>query len=408
MPAPANRIRFNTMKQNLNAEIATRARVEFSTWAVDPDGTEHELSAGHNLILDGGMDMFAVYPAAQLFRYCSIGEGTKPTSRDSGAITFSRAGSTVTASAGFFLSAGSGEAGDVGRIIKWDTGERARISYVTDSTHVETVDTGTIASAAGTVWYVNETAHALERMRTLNVSTVPGSNLSTFSVDTWTHQRIFLFDAAPSNYLIKEIGWSPAGGSSALYGRALVPGGGDSLAAGQRYKVRVRNKITYSGAAAVNAFSSGTFSTAGTSQIEKCLMAKVQTDGSSDTGVWVNGFGNDPHGWALEPCVPNLCTRLSTVSTALQAMGIDGPDVAGDRVETVSNAGAFVSGIWTRAYNFGWGVTGADLAGIRSLCFFDFGPKSTFRTLFDTAQTKEADYEVYFSWLFSWDRDMPN
>ncbi len=198
----------------------------------------HRVPWKRNLILDQGLDAVAVRGWVQNFDYAVAGTGTTATRRDSGAITVSRAGTTLTASAGFF------EAADAGRLFKFDTGEEVRISSYTDGTYVETVTSGTIVSAEGTVWYVNQTALATETKRTGTLSTDSGDNGSSFLVDTWTHKRSFIFSAESGSVNYREVGWSATNTpGNNLFGRDLLAGGGVNLVSGQQLKVTVEMSV---------------------------------------------------------------------------------------------------------------------------------------------------------------------
>ena len=81
-----------------------------------------------NLLLDSGLDGWAVRTFWDSFSHCVLGDGTAPTKRDSGAITATIAGEVATASAGFFDPA------DVGRLLKLDSGQEVKIDGYTSAT----------------------------------------------------------------------------------------------------------------------------------------------------------------------------------------------------------------------------------------------------------------------------------
>lgn len=218
--------------------IHQSAEVHYTTEILNPDGTVAERRARkRNLILDGGLDMVANTVWASCFTHCAVGTGTRPTKRDSGSVTFSRSGSEVTSSASFF------EAQDVGRRLKFDTGEEMRITAYTSTTAVTVDASGTLPAAEGTVWYTNEAGHEDEKQRTAAVQTGPGKTGTLLSGPTVTMQRTWLFPPESGPVTYREIGWAP-GASGALFGRDLIPGVGDSLIAGQQYKVAVELSVT--------------------------------------------------------------------------------------------------------------------------------------------------------------------
>jgi hypothetical protein len=112
----------------------------------------------YHLITDAGLDKVASVAWLNCVSTPIIGEGVSPTAvrRDSGGITFTQSGTTLTASAGFFSAA------DVGRLFKWGTGSTGNEIYITGYTSTSVVTVGTSATVGtpeiGTVWYVNTAA----------------------------------------------------------------------------------------------------------------------------------------------------------------------------------------------------------------------------------------------------------
>jgi len=77
--------------------------------------------------------------------YLHVGEGALVIETDSGAITASQSGTTVTASAAIFAST------DVGDLVLWGSGETALISAFTDTTHVEVTASAIVAGGVFTI-----------------------------------------------------------------------------------------------------------------------------------------------------------------------------------------------------------------------------------------------------------------
>ena len=82
----------------------------------------------------------------------AVGDGAVEVKDDSGAVTASQSGATVTASGSFFA------AGDIGDLIVWDSGETARVTGYTDATHVTVAASQTVASAEFAIWRVQRYA----------------------------------------------------------------------------------------------------------------------------------------------------------------------------------------------------------------------------------------------------------
>lgn len=391
-PAPLARVR--------RANISTRASVVYETFILNPDGsTASRRAPKKNLILDQGLDQVAAYTWADCFRYCAIGLDPDPTRRDSGVITVSRSGTTLTASAGFF------ESGDVGRIFKFDSGETMYITAYTDTQHV-TVDTsGTIAADSGTVWYVNDTALANEAARTNTVGLDSGDNGSSFSVDTITHKRTFIFPPVGSNTLFREIGWSPLASAGAnLFGRDVIPGGGDFLVTGQQYKVVVRLILTLSPSAitAQSNVGTGSFDTTGDCNHQYILTSYsyVETDGSSNNAAR-----------SLEPCKG---AKLGIINTSFSLnAGISYTDA---NISTLAEYNLTLAGYGTGTFFRTQSVTVPVLGGnSTNITGFFFGSSpgggavnKGFGVLFDNPQTKDSDHTLTVELTLTWDRALTN
>lgn len=168
---------------------------------------------GKNMVVDGGLNDLGnlglfnrsdISPG-QPFAVARYGNGTGPLKRGSAAVTFTTTGSgtlTVTASAGFFV------AGDVGRILKLDSGEELRITAYTSGTVVTaTTLSGSVTQGQpGTVHYVNDYG--------LSGSSVAGQPLLSEAsrsynsgTNTYTVVRYGDSPAVTAAATISEMGW---------------------------------------------------------------------------------------------------------------------------------------------------------------------------------------------------------
>jgi hypothetical protein len=194
--------------------------------------------AKRNLLLDSGLDGIAVRAFWDTFTNCVLGDGTTPTKRDSGSITVSIASEVATASANYF------ESGDVGRLLKLDSGQEVYIAAYTSPTEISVTGASDDSADEATIWYVNETGHANELVRTSTLSSDSGDVSSTWDSPQIEHKRTFVFPEETGARTYKEIGWSHTASSGGnLLGRDLIPSGGDSIAPGQQYKVVVKLRI---------------------------------------------------------------------------------------------------------------------------------------------------------------------
>jgi hypothetical protein len=382
------------------ANLSMSGRVRYRTFAVNPDGSEVKLSDHHNLILNVGLDMVYTYPWANCTDYVALGEGNTPVKRDSGATQFSRAGNTVTADNAFF------EAADVGRLLKFDSGEEMTVTAFTDAMHVTVGTAGALAASQATIWYVNEIGHQTEFMRFNTKSTSAGENGSTFFAGTWTHKKTFLSGTFGANKVVREIGWSPLGADN-LFGRDLVPAGGDSVTAGQKYKVVVELSVTYTPqASTVNGdVGNNGFNTAGHSGIEYCKVCQVQSNG----GVDGPGVDNYRKGKLEVGDARPMYMRVSTSAGAIAPITNNPVNHNGDifSPDAIVGKSAYTSGSYTCTMGCGIGENDAVSTNIRSILISD-GSNSLFRTVFDNPQTKDTLHTLSFTWRFNWGRTLVN
>lgn len=179
------------------------------------------------LITDLALDAVAGGSWLDLFTVPVLGEAVSPLAvrRDSGSVTLTQAGNTLTASSSFFVPA------DVGRLFKWGTGLGGNELYITGYTDNQNVTVSTSATvstpAAGTIWYVN--ASALITPITglsFNKDTGSANNYFTTSTsgDTVTvvNHTTFVSSAFASNKTLTEIGFNTTGSNSNLYDRDLI------------------------------------------------------------------------------------------------------------------------------------------------------------------------------------------
>lgn len=170
--------------QAMNIGLGNRFRVQ----VIDKGEVIRETDWQPNLILDQGMDNAASQLLCDLFLSCAAGTGNTPTEDDSGAITATTSGTTCTSSAGFFA------AGDVGKLLRFDTGQKAYITAFTSTTQVTLGATLSVGSATQfTLYRVAQTGLATESMRTSTYLTTAGACFNSRSGSTITNQRTFDF-----------------------------------------------------------------------------------------------------------------------------------------------------------------------------------------------------------------------
>jgi hypothetical protein len=218
------------LSNRVKAQVIENGRVVFETpWAA-------------NLILDQGMDRFAIDNLVNLFTHCAVGTGNTPTEDDSGVITVTTSGTTATASAPIFA------AGDVGKLLRCVTGEKAKITGFTSTTVV------TLASALGVavgqvfkMYRVTQTGLTSESRRSNTYLTGSGNCGSTLAGSALTHRRTYDFPVEVANVNYAEVGFSHTATVAAnLNTRALFSGGAVTVLIGQQIRVVYDFVITLS------------------------------------------------------------------------------------------------------------------------------------------------------------------
>ncbi len=379
--------------------LSHKLAVRYKTFVLNADGSLcREKPWKRNLILDTGLDRVAAAEFARVFTNCAVGTGTDNTRRDSGAITFTQATTVLSASSGFFESA------DVGRLFKFNSGLEVYITAFTSSTIVSVSVSQTVAvGVAGTIWYVNQTGLQTETARTSNVSTDGGDNDTTFSVDTYTHQRTFLFPAVVAGVTYHEIGWSDDSSAGAnLFGRDKISGSGDALLTGQQYKVIVQLLVTISPVTPTAAPDVGNngFDTEGdiNHQYIASAYARVQSNGGVQTAPGQLDAKSEPN-FSLKTSTFTLQSSVSYTDSNL-----------GDSVKSSTNA-SYTNGNRYRDASATWAV--GDANGSIYGCIF--GPdgsgsaiKNALAVKFDSAQTKDSSHTLTLTLRRSWDRILTN
>ncbi len=373
--------------------------VRYALEVIDAHGAPvRRIAQKRNLILDQGLDFVAARNWVENMAYAVVGTGTAPVKRDSGAITFTRALAVVTASAGFFDGAGA----DIGRLLKFDTGEEMYIiAPAIDTTHANVSVSGALGASEGTLWYVNATGHGAETKRTGTLGTDSGDNGSAFVRPSWTMTRTFIFSAEAAPIIYNEIGWSwtnAAGGN--LFGRDIITGG-VSVGIGQQLKVILQFILTMSPdtpTAWVNVI------TGWAQDGVHCQEAALGVRYWSDTGA-LSGYTD------LEPSAFGSYCMLSSTATALLNMSTNGPARSGDigSWPSVKTLSTYVAGTRTRTRTTGWALGESNAVNIRRLVLTTAGQaQEGYAVLFNANQTKDSSHTLTLYWTMTWGRTLVN
>lgn len=374
--------------------IDTKAAVIYETQILDgKTGAVIKRNAPkRNLILDSGLNKIATKSWWEVFGRCYLGSGTTPTKRDSGAITITISGGVATASAGYF------EAADVGRLLKLDSGQEAYINAFTSTTEVSLSGASDDAASEATIWYVNETTHGNNLVSTTNTSGDSGDVTSSWDGSKIEHKRTFVFPAETEARTYREIGWSDGG---SLFGRDLIPGGGDSIAPGQQYKVVVRLQVTPSPLSQVPTADVGLggWNTEG----DAILMNLYQ--GFHGAGSAVTRSAVE----VLDPCYSTgreVILREDNFSLPAAPATSYGLDFGSYQKAGVSKA-AYVTNSFELVETavFGTGSGNGTFYGMqlgRTYNSANYGLK------FDNPQTKDSDHKLTIAFKWSWGRTLVN
>jgi hypothetical protein len=237
-----------TQQRGLAARIGMGASIRYRVEITEPDAaapggarTVQSIPWKKNLILDSGLNQIgSLFGWDDAIRYAVVGDSSEPTRRDSGAVTFTQDGNTLTASAGFFVEA------DNGRLIKLNdaAGTELRINGYTSPTTVA-VDTARAATdpVNGTIWYVNQTGLLGNRVAYTNTyGSDGGDNSVTVQNGEIVRKRTYIFPVATTLQTIREVCWKYSDYTSGdlyylAFGRDVLAGSGIVLTTGQQLKI---------------------------------------------------------------------------------------------------------------------------------------------------------------------------
>jgi len=270
-----------------------------------------------NLVMDAGLNALAQNsPAASLatlFAGCKVGDGTAPNKFASGAITFTQSGTTITASGTFF------DVTMTGGLFKWGTGSGGVETYITfvDATHATADAAATVTTpSVATVWQVQQTtmSNFLYSFAAYDSST--GSNSTTYSGNTVTMKRTFVFASQATTYNVNEIGYYSSGSGSNVYGR-IVLSASDTVAPSQYYVViaQITYAVSPGSPAAVADVGTG-FNTSGQAMWQSWHSSTVDSSGNATTAYTMDGRTNDDSFGVFIGTFPALNSSPATSSVS--------------------------------------------------------------------------------------------
>ena len=301
-----------------------------------------------NLIFNNGLNSLANGNGlASIFSYCQIGSSNTANSVPSASVTFTQSGNTITASASFFTP------DMTGWTLKYGTGAggvEQTITYVSATVATSSLSYTQAGGIVGTAWNVAQATLGAFVNASNNYITSGGSNFTSYSANSITLQRTFLFPQQGSVYTVNEIGYSNTGSSGTCFGR-IVLGSSDVVAATQFYVVTIQMTYTFSPGSptAVGNVGSGGINTAGTAAIDFWATQKVASDGTQSSAGQLDG-GNTNWCMFAAAFAQNSQPSSSTVPTIAYAYLLGG-------YGSISNSAQPV-GVGVGTFSFSLSTTG--------------------------------------------------
>ena len=379
-----------------------------------------------NLILNQGMESVAARVWANCFTYAICGTGTRANTVGSSTDTAAQSGTTVTKT-GAVLDFTDTDA-DIGDMIKWASGEEARITSITGANACEVTPSQSVSDGAFTIYHTAQVGLQTETKRSNSYLAGTGNCETTLSGATIQMRRTmdFTTEVGLVTYTEIGVGWSSSL-STTVFSRILL-GSPVAVDVGQKLRVVYQLNVTIGPSVALykNLPVGGwpvapSTSTYGYECIQIISMSAVNTSGNSSTYQGVVG-GPAGGGDSLEPAC-DLTTggstgtgfAISPVSTALAAFG--------SAVSRATNASLNATNATQAAYTplsfyvdrtVVFGVAEGVRSDLRSVMMgYRYGAANyypytaasqAFTFLFDEAQTKTNTQTLSFTVRISWGR----
>lgn len=300
----------------INTEMRVRCRaVNVKEYAETKTSRARWTPWKKNLVFDAALNAFAggtgnltKEQGASSFAYCQVGTSAAAQTFQSGGVTFTQVGTTITASSTFFTAA------MVGAIFKYGnpgTSNGAE-QYIVSQTGTSCVVSGagmTVGTPTpATVFLVQQTALTSPLLSTNSYQTTGSSCGTVTTGNVQTFQRTFNFPVQGSPYNANEIGWRNIADTTYSFGR-LVLASTIVVAPTQFLQVQLQMVVTYSPGSPMAVSNVGTIiDTSGTAMLEYLSFATVTSTGNTDSttvGIGLGFFGG-------QPCKARLAMQTAT------------------------------------------------------------------------------------------------
>jgi hypothetical protein len=369
-----------------------------------------------NLILNNGMNEVYNRYWCNLFTWAIAGLGTTPTSVDSNTTNAAQSGTTVTADASFF------GAGDVGNIIKWDSGEEAMITAFIGATQVTVANSATVPSGTFVMYNTNQTGLISESKRTSTYLTGSPNCQTTSVTGQLQCRRTYDFTAETGTVNFTEIGFGWAsGGANTTFSRILLPSPVQVLN-GQQLRVVYELRISYAPLTPqpVSAIINGwplapATNTDGDQCIASIGLSSINSNGST---VAFDGatYANEPAYLSDGSLFTTLYGFLTNSSAAVANAAAAQPDRTGSAGATkrIMTKAAYTTNSFLVDKSAQWPVGEGNRADFRSMGYgvsaVNVEPYQSGRyghvLLFDEAQTKPNTHTLTLTWRTTWSRTL--
>ena len=337
-----------------------------------------------NLLTDAGLDYVCANASnINFFERAVLGTGTTPTVYSSGAVTATASGTTASSSSGFFT------AGMAGMVINWNSGEKAYIASVTNSSDI-VLETPVTATGAFAVHAVNRTGLA-----SISVSQTTKTNDSVVrsgGVTTRTMSWVFALETTNKNYTEGGIYTNFTGSDyTTPLSIFLLSGGTVTVLIGQQAK------LYYAFSASVN-----------TSAVTGVTWPMSEYDVSAPGG-WdsptgqhqvtsvrsLDGLTAYEDSVLLPTGSSTLRATLSTTSSLFAYTDGSPPNVSGAIGSYVNGSySAYVLKTFYRDKTYYFSASHSDTSAIRSFMAHDHWNKVGWQFLFDSAKTKDGIHSL--------------
>lgn len=368
-----------------------------------------------NLILNNGLNEVYNRYWCNLFTWGIAGTGTTPTSVDSDSTNASQSGTTVTSDASFFVS------GDVGNVIKWDSGEEAFITAFVSDTQVTVSASQTVASGPFVKYNTSQTGLVNELKRTNTYLTGAPNCQTTETSSQFQNRRTYDFTAEEGtvNYTEIGFGWASSGANT-TFSRILLDSPVQVLD-GQQLRVVYELRVSFAPltpqakSAVINGWP---ISPATTTDGDECIALAGLSSINSSTGGTTAGttasYANEPSYLSDGSVFTTLYGFLSTDSTAVGNAGTSPNRTGTSPSKRIMTKAAYTTNSFLVDKTATWPVGEGNRSDWRCMGYgisaTSTEPYQAGRTghifVFDEAQTKPNTHTLTLTWRTTWSRTL--